>query len=240
MRCAVLGDIHGNLHALEAVLDHLRREGIKTILCVGDLVGYGANPKECIQAIRDCASCVVAGNHDYGAAASIGIAYFNADARDSIEWTGEQLSEEELVYLGGLPLTAQFEDVLLVHSTPYLPEYFSYIQTLYDATLAFDGLKQKLAFVGHSHVPIVFVNTDPIDYFFLNDFEIQPDKQMIINVGSVGQPRDLDPRAAYAVLDTDRRSASIRRVRYDIEAAAQAIVDVGLPSTNAERLLLGR
>ena len=166
--------------------------------------------------------------------------YFNADARDALEWTEEQLSEEEQNYLAELPLATQFENVWLVHSTPYFPEYFAYIQTLYDAGLAFGALEQPLAFVGHSHVPIAFTDSNPIDYFLLAEFQIPADRKMIVNVGSVGQPRDMDPRACYAVVDQEQGRASIRKVSYDIEAAAKAIVKAGLPTTNAQRLFLGR
>lgn len=239
MRCAVIADVHGNYHALEAVLADIDQQGVDAILCLGDVIGYAARPKECVQAVRERATCVVAGNHDHGSVDKINLAYFNADARDAIEWTKEQLSQEELSWLAELPLTAQFEGMELVHSTPYYPEYFSYIQTLYDAALAFSKLQSDICFVGHSHVPITFVNSDPIDYFLVAEFEL-PDQKLLLNVGSVGQPRDLDCRACYALLDNDRRMAQLRRVTYDVTGAAEAIFAADLPATNAQRLFLGR
>ena len=240
MRCAILGDIHGNFHAFEAVLEDIKSQGVEAILCIGDIVGYAASPKECIQAVQEHCTRSVAGNHDYGAVDKINLAYFNADARDALEWTKEQLSKESLDYLAGLPFAAEFDEFFLVHSTPYYPEYFFYIQTLYDAGLAFKSLERRLAFVGHSHVPIVFINTDPVDYFQVDEFDLPADQKVILNVGSVGQPRDLDPRACYAVVDTKSSKVSLRRIEYDIGAAAEAILKAGLPRTNAQRLFLGR
>ncbi len=240
MRCAILGDIHGNLPALEAVLDAVKGEGIEAVLCVGDVVGYAADPKECIQIVRERAPFVVAGNHDCGAVGRMDLTYFNSDASDAIEWTREQLSEEERDYLAELPLTIQLEDVCLVHSSPHCPGEFSYIQTLYDASVAFGELDRGLAFIGHSHVPVIFVNSDPVDYLVAEEFDVPPGKKVIVNVGSVGQPRDLDPRASYVVLDTEQRKLFMRRVEYDIEAAAERIAAAGLPATNAQRLFWGR
>lgn len=240
MRYAIIGDVHGNLHALEAVLADIDDQGADTFLCVGDVIGYAAHPKECTQIVRERAACVVAGNHDFGAVDKINLAYFNADARDAIEWTKEQLSEDDLAWLTDLPLVADFDSLTLVHSTPYSPEFFAYIQTLYDASLAFETLDRPLAFVGHSHVPIVFVDSDPVDYFLLAEFKVPEAHKMIVNVGSVGQPRDLDCRASYAILDTESRMVFLRRIDYDVSAAADAVLAADLPSTNAQRLLLGR
>jgi len=240
LRLAILGDIHGNYPALEAVLAVIDAEGVDAIACVGDVVGYAAQPKECLQVIRERARCVVAGNHDYGTVGLMDLEYFNSDARDAVEWTKSQLSQEDMDYLAQLPLTAEFEGFLIVHSTPYLPQQFSYIQTIYDAELAFAELVQQVAFVGHSHVPVTFINTEALDYFQVTSFEVSADRKMIVNVGSVGQPRDLDPRAAFAILDTEARECVIHRVDYDIEAAALAILDAGLPRMNAYRLVRGR
>jgi len=240
LRYAVLADIHGNFHALDAVLRAIKDEGVETIVCVGDVAGYAAMPRECLQAIRELAACVVAGNHDFGVVGRVDLLYFNADARDAIEWTKDQLAEDEQRYLGTLPLVAQFQNACLVHSTPYFPEYFSYIQTLYDASLAFKAMERPLGFVGHSHVPIAFTDTDPIDDFILAEFDIPQDQKMIVNVGSVGQPRDMDHRACYVVVDQEQRKVFMRRVDYNVDAAAEAILKAGLPATNAQRLFLGR
>jgi len=218
----------------------IKAEGVDTIVCVGDIVGYGANPRECVHVIRERGCSVVAGNHDFGAVGRVDLSYFNADARDAIQWTREQLAEDECAYLAELPLTVRFDSVCLVHSTPYVPEEFSYIQTLYDASLAFSRLEQNIAFVGHSHVPLIFVNSDPVDYFMVGEFDIPPGAKVMVNVGSVGQPRDLDPRASYVLWDTDLERLSMRRVKYDVKATADRILAAGLPETNARRLFWGR
>jgi diadenosine tetraphosphatase ApaH/serine/threonine PP2A family protein phosphatase len=240
VRYAVLGDVHGNLPALEAVLEDIDSFGVDTILCVGDVVGYGANPGDCLHLCRERFHCSVGGNHDCGATGRMDLTYFNADARDAITWTDEQLSERDRDYLGDLPLTAQYDGVSLVHSSPHFPENYSYIQTLYDAELAFSKLEQDVGFIGHSHVPIIFINSDPVDYFLVSHFNLPRNRQVIVNVGSVGQPRDLDSRACYVIMDTDEGKVHIRRVEYDIDAAADNIRAAGLPETNAQRLYWGR
>jgi diadenosine tetraphosphatase ApaH/serine/threonine PP2A family protein phosphatase len=240
VRYAILGDVHGNLQALEAVLERVDEDSVDCILCVGDLVGYGADPGECIRIIQERATVVVAGNHDCGAVGRMELTYFNVDACDAIRWTMDQISEEQYDYLEELALTAEVNGLLLVHSTPHFPEEFAYIQTLYDASLAFQKLKTEAAFVGHSHVPAVLIDTDPIQCFMCEECQLPFDHRLIVNVGSVGQPRDLDPRASYAVFDADERKLFMRRVEYDIEVAADAILEAGLPETNANRLFWGR
>ena len=239
MRYAVLGDIHGNSHALEVVMESIKNDSVDLVVCIGDVVGYAANPKECIQAIRDISKATVAGNHDFAVARKLDSGCFNPEAREAVSWTRDQLSEEEIAYLAGLPLTALFPDFSLYHATPYHPEQFLYVQTTYDAGLAFGSMRESLAFVGHSHVPVVFVDSTPVDYFLLDEFDVPAKAKMMVNVGSVGQPRDLDPRASYAVLDTDRQCVFMRRLAYDIDAAADAILAAGLPPTNAQRLSMG-
>ncbi|MHC4480649.1 MAG: metallophosphoesterase family protein [Planctomycetota bacterium] len=240
MRYAVLGDIHGNLQALRGVLADAEEAGGERILCVGDIVGYGADPRECLQAMREVEALVVAGNHDAASAGRFSVEYFNADARDSIEWTMRQITDEDRSYLDSLELVQVVDEVTLVHSSPFSPEYFDYIQTLYDVELAFDHLATRVCFVGHSHVPVMFRDTEPVDYFLEPDYELPPERRVIVNVGSVGQPRDLDPRACYVIYDTEEGRISIRRVDYDLHSASEKMVAAGLPSTNAARIVLGR
>ncbi|MFO7959149.1 MAG: metallophosphoesterase family protein [Candidatus Brocadiia bacterium] len=240
MLYAVLGDIHGNLHAFEAVMDDVDEAGVDHVLCVGDVVGYGAYPAECLEMIRETGATVVAGNHDWATVGKVGIDYFNADARDSIEWTQGALDEENLQWLTNRDLVATVDGMTLVHSTLFSPEYFDYMQTLYDVRLSFDHLETRVAFCGHSHVPVMFFDTDPVDCFLKPEVQLPADTRAIINVGSVGQPRDLDPRACYCLYDTDEQTVYLRRVEYDIHSASESIVEAGLPTTNAARLVLGR
>jgi diadenosine tetraphosphatase ApaH/serine/threonine PP2A family protein phosphatase len=240
VRYGVLGDIHGNLEALTSVLADAQEAGVGRLLCVGDVVGYGADPHECLKVLRDGKVCTVAGNHDWAVVEKVGIEYFNADARDSIEWTRDRLSSDELEYLGGLPLIEVMGEITVVHSSPFSPEYYDYVQTLYDVQLAFDHMRTRLCFVGHSHVPVMFLNTEPVEHCLRPVLELAPDRRVIVNVGSVGQPRDLDPRACYAIWDTDEQKVYLRRVDYDQDGASRKIAAAGLPITNARRIVLGR
>ncbi len=239
MLYAVLGDIHGNKHALDAVLEEVEAVGADEVVCTGDIVGYGAYPAECVRTMQSLDSLVVAGNHDWATLGKIGIDYFNADARDSILWTRRHLGDRELEFLAELPLVATVEDATLVHSTLFSPEYFDYMQTLYDVRLSFDRLDNRVCFCGHSHVPVMFLDTQPVECFLQPDLELGKEKA-IINVGSVGQPRDLDPKAAYVLYDPDEEAVHYRRVEYDVSAASEAIEKAGLPATNAARIKLGR
>jgi len=240
LRFAILGDIHSNYDALLAVLEEIENENVDGIYCVGDIVGYGAQPSECIAKIRELDIPTVAGNHDYGVVEKTSIEYFNPDARNAVLWTREVLSEDDKAYLAQLPLSADFSDFTLAHGTLHNPEAFDYIQTIYDAHLSFQTLRRGICFLGHSHVPITFFDDNPISYFMEPEILVEDGVKILINVGSVGQPRDQDPRAAYALYDIRQKKAWIKRVDYDIDSAAQKIRDAGLPPMNAERLALGR
>jgi len=236
----IIGDIHSNLTALEVVLDELHEAGVDDILCLGDVVGYAAHPSECLQIVREEATAIVAGNHDWAAAGKVDTSCFNADARDSAKWTSNHLSDEQLYFLANLPLTTTVDDITLAHSTLYSPEYFDYVQTKHQARMCFERQQTSVAFVGHSHVPVIFVDDEPVKYFLRPQYTVPDDGRALINVGSVGQPRDMDPRAAYGLYDSESRTVYLRRIEYDIDSEAEAIKEAGLPSTNARRLKVGR
>jgi diadenosine tetraphosphatase ApaH/serine/threonine PP2A family protein phosphatase len=240
LRYLILGDIHGNLQALTQVLEAAGSHGYDRVLCSGDVVGYGANPRECLEVVREAGATVVAGNHDFAAVGLVDIDFFNADARDSIQWTRERLTDEDLDYLRNLPFVQTDDGVTICHSSPFSPEYFDYIQTLYDVRLAFDHLETRIGFVGHSHVPVMFMDGDPASYFLRPELDVPEEGGVIVNVGSVGQPRDLDPRACYAIYDTDQAKVYLHRVEYDLHAASALMVTEGLPTSNAARIVLGR
>ena len=240
MRYAVLGDIHGNLHAFQAVLEDARAAGVDRVLCVGDVVGYGAQPAECMQIMRELKPLIVGGNHDWGVAGRVSIQYFNADARDSVEWTRDQLSEQEIAELNALDLVAISDDVTIVHSTLFAPEEFDYMQTLFDVQLSFKHLQTSICFCGHSHVPVMLLDGASVECFLAPELTLIEGQRAIINVGSVGQPRDLDPRACYFLYDSELRKVTMRRIEYDVHATSDSILSAGLPITNARRLVLGR
>ncbi|MHC4473423.1 MAG: metallophosphoesterase family protein [Planctomycetota bacterium] len=240
MRYGIIADIHSNLEALQAVLAALAEERIDVYLSTGDLVGYGADPAECIRITRELDATVVAGNHDWAVASRLSLDYFNPYAREAIYWTQERLADTDIRYLNDLPLIQEVDEITLVHGTLYGPENFDYLLTSYDAHLSFQLLKTKLCLVGHSHVPITFTMNGTVSFSFDLRTDLSEVSKAIVNPGSVGQPRDENPKAAYAVFDTESQVFRIERVEYDIEAATSKILRAGLPEVLAERLWLGR
>ena len=240
MRYGIIADIHGNLEALEAVLGVLDARGVETYLSTGDIVGYGADPKACLDRIRELGTLVTAGNHDWAVSNRLSLDYFNAYAREAIYWTQERLSEDDIRYLDELPLTRRVEDITLVHGTLYSPENFDYLLTSYDAHLSFQIQQTPLCLVGHSHVPITFLLDGTVTFTLENEIDLTGIDRAIVNPGSVGQPRDENPKAAVGIYDSETRKFTIERVEYDIEGATSKILRAGLPEVLAERLWHGR
>ena len=243
MKYGILGDIHGNLSALEAALAELAKLKVDRLISVGDVVGYGAAPSECIQAVREAGAVVVMGNHDAACVDLIDITYFNNYARQAVQWTKSVLSAEDRVWLAGLPLTVHLEHCSVAHGTLHRPELFDYIQSPRDADPSLDEMPLPVCFVGHTHVPVALLRLrdDPTRTAYTVEPEVDVEEALrsLINVGSVGQPRDEDPRAAYAVYDSQEGRVRIHRVAYDIEREAERIRSVGLPAMLADRLFLG-
>lgn len=240
MKTAIISDIHGNFDALQAVLADLESEGAERLVCLGDVVGYGAEPRECVQTLIERDVLTVAGNHDYAAIGKTNINYFNAYAKEATLWTRKVCTDAEKDWLRGLPLVEHLDEFTMVHGTLYAPELFDYILTTYDAYLSLQLLEKPICFLGHSHVPINFVWDDVISFNYDRELELAPNTKMLVNVGSVGQPRDDNPDASYALYDGDAKKVLIRRVAYDVEAAAEKIRKAGLPGALGERLMVGR
>lgn len=241
MRYAIFGDIHGNLEALEAVMDKMAAEKPDKYICIGDLVGYGADPGECLERVRRLNPILVAGNHDYAATGLLNIDFFNAYAYKAIEWTRQQLSDEQKDFLRKTKLVQKINNLTIVHSTPYYPEMFEYIENNYDVQLSFNTLTTPICFIGHSHIPISFVISRGTISFSTDPYiQIDGKSKVIINIGSVGQPRDENPDAAYAVYDVGESIVWIKRVEYDIQKAADKIINAKLPEILAERIKYGR
>ena len=239
MRYAIISDIHGNLDALESVLK-VARQQVDHIVCLGDVVGYGPQPAECLHQLQDNDCTIVAGNHDFAVTDKIDISNFNVYAREATLWTRDHLGAEDLGVLAELPLVRELEGFTLVHGTRHTPELFDYVQTSYDANLSMQAMEQPLCFIGHSHVPIMFVQDQVISYHLQDTIDVRPDTKTIVNVGSVGQPRDHDPRACFALYDTETSTVELRRVSYDIESVIEKIQQAGLPRPLGERLRSGR
>jgi diadenosine tetraphosphatase ApaH/serine/threonine PP2A family protein phosphatase len=241
VRYGFVADIHGNIDALKAILKSIYDDGnIDQMFCGGDIVGYGANPSECIALVRDLGWPVVAGNHDYAALGRMDLSYFNPLAKEAIEWTAEALLEEDRKWLEHLPLLQEGDSFTLVHGTLDRPDAFGYILSELDARTTLRILKKDFCFTGHSHYPCLFIEQEN-DLVFTRDEVATVDKleRALVNVGSVGQPRDGDPRACWIVFDVEARTVTTHRVPYDIEEAANKIIDAGLPEPLAERLYDG-
>ena len=240
MRHAILSDIHGNLDALEAVLADVTEVGVDDMVCLGDFVGYGAAPNECISRLRPLIQHAVAGNHDFAACGKIKLGYFNPDAAKAARWTTEHLTEEHLTYLRELPMSVSWNGMYLVHASPVEPEEWHYVFSPADAAFEMEAVTERVCLIGHSHYPGTFELTGSIvQYSRQEDVHGDPGSRYLINVGSVGQPRDGDPRAAWLLFDDDRFAFEHRRVTYDIPAAMQRIRDAGLPPYLADRLQWG-
>ena len=242
MRYAIYSDIHGNLEAFQAVLSILDEERIDQHICLGDIVGYGANPRECLQLVVESKAIVVGGNHDYAVAGNLTPEFFNQYAREAVIWSQKQLSESEKKYLASLDLVQQLNDeITIVHSTLHFPEMFNYIQTSHDAHITLQLMETPICFIGHSHVPIsFFLKSRKIAFSMDEEIPIDKRQKTLINVGSVGQPRDDNPLACFAIYDDEIEKVWIYRVEYDIDMAVEKIERAGLPSILGERLKLGR
>ena len=242
MRYAILSDIHGNLEAFEAVLKDLSRTDIQKPIFLGDIVGYGPNPEECITLLREKFVVMIAGNHDWAVAGKTEIDTFNSIARHAIEWTSAHLSPDDKKFLSELPLKKEEEGLTFVHASPLNPQDWVYIFSGNEALRNLRAAKNDLCFVGHSHIPAVFVLTEFGELFFSKNFSeivLEGKMRLLINVGSVGQPRDGSALASYGILDMKKRVFYLRRVRYSVETTQKKIVAAGLPSILAERLSRG-
>lgn len=241
MRWGIFGDIHGNLEALEAVLTALKAEHIDKYLCLGDIVGYGADPTRCIAEIKALGPTTIAGNHDWASVELFDIGYFNPHAKQAVLWTRQNLSDQDKQFLKSLELVYQEKELTLVHGNLQNPERFEYIFDISSARESFNLLGTKICFIGHSHKPAIFIKQDKnYTYTFQNNLKIEAAQSYIVNAGSVGQPRDGDPQATYLVYDSQSRQLQIKRISYDIQKAQDKIVKAGLPMVLAERLSYGR
>jgi predicted phosphodiesterase len=242
MRYGIFSDVHANLEALDAVLDGYKKETIDEFLCGGDIVGYGANPRECIARVKAIAKLTVAGNHDWASVDLFPTTNFNPLAAQAVSWTRQNLDTTDKEYLKSLQLIFKNVDLTLVHGTLHNPEDFNYMLDSYAAANTFELVKTDICFVGHSHLPGFFIQDKDkrISYQEKDTLAIEKGKQYIVNVGSVGQPRDYNPDAVYCIYDTDEKKVQIKRIKYNIETARKKIIHAGLPKPLGDRLLLGR
>ncbi len=242
MRCAVVADIHSNLEAFQAVLADLdARGGADQIWCVGDVVGYGPDPHECVGLLRRHPGAAVAGNHDWAATGQLDTSNFNPEAAAACQWTAEALRKEDRDYLAGLPLTLRLKDFTLVHGSPREP-LWEYVLSTQAARANFARFDSAFCLIGHSHSPLLFeLDTQGACrmHQLPGQLSLAAGSRFIINCGSVGQPRDGDPRASYAIIDTEMQTLWHHRVVYDYKVTQGKILDADLPSRLASRLSMG-
>ncbi len=241
MKYAVIGDIHSNLEALTAVLNKCEELGVEKYLCIGDIVGYNADPATCLDKVRGLPLAgVVMGNHDEQASEDSELIGFNPQAAFAIEWTRQQLSDEQREYLKNLRLSIQIGKITIVHATLDSPRRWGYIFDKHSAGASFSYQFSQICFCGHSHVPLAFEKFGTIAGGKYQEIKVQPGHKYLVNVGSVGQPRDGDWRSAFVCYDTNENIIRLYRVEYDIKTAQQKILDAGLPERLALRLERGQ
>ena len=241
MKHALISDIHGNLEALTAVLRHIDDQGVDLIHCLGDVVGYGSDPSACLELVNRHCDTKLMGNHEFTALGLQSAEMFTDAAREAVEWTRQQLSDRELTILADFALDRVLDDMYMVHASAYEPDHWHYIFTAQEAALAFECLKQKICFCGHSHIPAIIREgpNGPPRSCAGHDFLPDRENRYLVNVGSVGQPRDNDPRACYMIFDDSEYEVFLNRVEYDISSTQRKMTEARLPETLISRLAAG-
>ncbi len=243
MRLLVLGDIHANLEALTAVLAEAKRLGYDKVVSVGDVVGYGADPSPCLDVLGSLGAGIVMGNHDLAVAGGLSLDGFNAYARAAVEWTAGKISPKEIALLKALPYTIREEAYAVSHGTLHHPEEFHYLMTEADAAESLAVLDRPVCFLGHSHLPVwVRLHAGEESLEVSQDLRapVETGRPVLVNVGSVGQPRDGDPRTAFCLYDMEKGEAVLHRLEYDFQSTGRKIRAAGLPGMLADRLGMGR
>ncbi|MEO1129000.1 MAG: metallophosphoesterase family protein [Planctomycetota bacterium] len=247
-RIALLADIHGNGPALDAVLSDVRDVGADSVVCLGDVVGYGPDPEKCVEDVHTSCDQLVMGNHDEAVLIESTADLFNENARAAIHFCREQLSDWSMTLLKLMPYAVQVEDVSITHGS-FGVDRFEYLYTAEAASFAFEGMLTRVGAVGHTHLPSVFTcpgdaqpTPDNVRVFPVNGAvrcRLPEDRRVIVNPGSVGQPRDRNPDASWALIDTSSMIFEVRRVAYDIDSVTSRILELGLPASHGHRLRVG-
>ncbi|NPA58789.1 MAG: metallophosphoesterase family protein [Aquificae bacterium] len=238
MRIALISDIHANIHALESVEKDLKKEGVDTVFCLGDIVNFGAHPQEALHWVRENCSIVLKGEHDLFVADPGEVILSNPYAIQSADWTYDRLSQEDFDYINGLDNFYEEEEFILTHDEPSIPGTYHFLTSLRDARETFTCFDNRFCFYGHTHLQILFVRDrdGSVSAQTGGSYNYEDGQQFLISVGSVGQPRDRDPRAGYLIVDTEKREITFRRVEYDVEKAVRDIISAGLPEVFAQIL----
>jgi len=242
MLYGICSDIHSNATAFEAVLESMRDNGVERRICLGDIVGYGVDANESVELVRKNMDFCLIGNHDSVAVKYESCAGFNPYAKQAIEWTQKHLSKESIAYIRSLPYIYEEDDICFVHASPLSPADWVYVTDLEDALNAFDHFSERYCFVGHTHSPVIIASRPMAIPKILDEYEyvIANTERLLVNVGSVGQPRDRDPRACWCLLDTETKCVRLIRVEYDIRETQNRMRKAGMPSFLIDRLSVGR
>jgi len=240
MKYAVIADIHANMEAFEVVLQDTKDQKCTHYCCVGDVVGYNANPKECLDIVRTMGMPCVKGNHDEYCSSEDHLEGFNPHAAEAVIWTRNQLTADDRQWLRDLKYSRMVANFTIVHATLDAPQRWGYVFDKLAAAASFPYQNTAVCFFGHTHVPVAFMRDTAVRGGTYSKFKIDPAKKYFINVGAVGQPRDNNPKCAYVVYDMDAGTIELRRLDYDIAATQAKIRAAGLPERLAERLEFGR
>ena len=240
MRYAIIADIHANLEALQTVLEDSKKERCTHYACLGDVVGYNANPKECLDIVRGMGMPCVKGNHDEYCSSESNLEGFNPHAAEAVNWTRQQLTDEDRQWLRDLKYLRLVANFSIVHATLDGPQRWGYVFDRLAAAASFTYQNTSVCFFGHTHVPVAFVRDNVVRGGTYSKFKVESGKKYFVNVGSVGQPRDGVPKAAYAIYDLDDGLIELRRLEYDIPTTQAKIRAAGLPERLAERLDYGK
>jgi len=240
MRYAVIADIHANLEAFEVVLNDAKEQRCTHYCCVGDVVGYNANPKECLDIVRSMGMPCVKGNHDEYCSSQEDLEGFNPHAAEAVNWTRKQLSEDDRKWLRELKYVRLVASFTVVHATLDGPQRWGYVFDRLAAAASFTYQNTSVCFFGHTHVPMAFVRDSVVRGGSYSRFHVEPGKKYFVNVCAVGQPRDGNPRAGYVVYDLNEQTIELRRLDYDIAKAQKKILEAGLPQRLADRLAVGK
>jgi len=240
MKFAIIADIHSNLEALQVVLEDIKEQRCTHYACLGDVVGYNANPKECLDIIRKTKMPVVKGNHDEYCSTDQPLDGFNPAAAEAVNWTRKQLTSEDRQWLRDLKYTRMVTSFTIVHATLDGPQRWGYVFDKLAAAASFTYQNTSVCFFGHTHVPVAFIRDNMVRGGTYSKFKVEPGKKYFVNVSAVGQPRDNNPKCGYVVYDMDEGTIELRRLEYDIATAQQKILQAGLPPRLAERLAHGR
>lgn len=241
MRVAILSDVHGNQEALLRVIDRIHAERCDRTICLGDSVGYGPFPDECVELVHKASAVVLAGNHDHALVGRTSSEYFNEYARQALSISAPLMNAHSLERLRSYPLIWEEADVLYVHATPYEPQAWHYLLNAFDAVDQWQAFSQTLCFIGHSHQPAIFsCGADEVTALSVAaELVLEPETRYLVNVGSVGQPRDRNPDASFVIYDDEEKRIQWIRVPYDVQVTQRAMRKLHLPDFLIRRLSFG-